>query len=233
MYGLTPGEYMIMASPSNNFNGGAPVIEGEAVGFAPSYSPGVPTIADAARIRLGRGSQVTADIRLIETRVYTVSGTVMAASGEPAGGGSLSIVARDSPSGTMFSASVSGNGTFAFRNIPPGAYELSSRYQAPRPPGAPRAPSTQEFGSIAIDVTGDMEHVLVAMTTGAVVTGEVVFDEPFPSSGRVNIMTTQLETRNRAGFQLLKWPVPPSRCAVSSARSSCAATRVVVLCPGH
>ena len=162
----------------------------------------MPTVTDAARIRLGRGSQVTADIRLIETRVYTVSGMVMAASGEPAGAGSLSIVARDAPSGTMFSTGVNGDGTFAFRNIPPGAYELISRYQGQRTPGAlaQPAPASLEFGSIAIDVTGDMEHVVVAMTTGAVVTGELIFDEPFPSTGRVNIMPTLLETRPPSGI---------------------------------
>ena len=36
MFGLTPGDYMIMASPSNNFGAGAAVLEGQAVGFAPS-----------------------------------------------------------------------------------------------------------------------------------------------------------------------------------------------------
>ena len=29
-----------------------------------------------------------------------------------------------------------------------------------------------------------MEHVLIPLTTGAVVTGEVVFDEPLPSGAR-------------------------------------------------
>ena len=201
IFHLAPGEYMVMANASN-VSAGSPV-EGEPVGFAPSYLPGVPTTADAMRIRLGRGTQVTADIRLIETRVYTVSGTVMSASGDPAAGGSLSIVARDSPGGTMFSTGVNGHGTFSFRNIPPGSYELSCRYHGlPRAPGATAqpAPASLEFGSIAIDVAGDMEHVVIGMTTGAVITGEFAFDEPFPASGRVNISPTPVETRPLSGI---------------------------------
>ena len=200
IFHLLPGDYVLMASPP--LHGGGPEVEGEAIGFAPSYSPGVPTIGDATRVRLGRGTQATADIRLIETRVYSVSGTVMTASGEPSRGGSVSVLSRDSSFGSMFSTGVSGTGTFALRNIPPGSYELISTQQASRAPGAPpsTAPASQEFGSVRIDVTGDTEHVLIPMTTGAVVTGELIFDEPLPPGGRVNITPMPGETRSYSGM---------------------------------
>ena len=199
LFNLMPGDYVIMTGPP--INTGGPEIEGEATGFASSYSPGVPAIADAARIRLGRGTQASADIRLFETRVYTVSGVVMTSSGEPARGGSISVMATDSPSGSMFGTGVSGTGTFTLRNLPPGAYELISRHQVPRAPGVatPPASLSEEFGRARIDVAGNMEHVLIAMTTGAVVTGEVILDEPLPAGGRVNIVPTPAGMRNFMG----------------------------------
>ncbi len=145
MFDLHPGEYLLMAAAGNNMGG--PAIEGEAIGLAPSYAPGVPSMSEALRLRLVGGSEVNADIRLIETRVFTVSGTVMTSSGEPAAGGSVSVVTRDPVLNASFGTGVSGNGTFTLRNIPPGSYELIARPQSPR--GA-ASPGVQPAGTSGI-----------------------------------------------------------------------------------
>ncbi|MDQ3420250.1 MAG: carboxypeptidase-like regulatory domain-containing protein, partial [Acidobacteriota bacterium] len=198
LFHLTPGDYIVMAMTPNNIVG--PEVEGEAIGFASSYSPGVPTMAEAARVRIGPASQATADIRLIETRVHTLNGTVVTASGEPARGGNVSLIARESPLGPMFATGLSGTGTFSLRNVPPGSYELIARHQAPRPAGAlSTAPaSAQEFGRQPVEVVAHTE-VLLPLTLGAVVQGEAVFDETPPAGTRVNVTPTTLDPRNLTG----------------------------------
>jgi len=199
MFDLHPGDYVVMAAAGNNMGG--PEIEGEAIGLAPSYSPGVATVADATRIRLGRGTEITADIRLIETRVFSLSGTVVTSSGEPASGGSISVVSRDAALNASFGTGLSGTGTFTLRNLPPGAYELVARPQPSRPPGAPGtgSASVQEFGSVQIDLAADTDHLLIATTTGATVRGEAVFDEPLPPAGRFTITPGPPGPRNFSG----------------------------------
>ena len=213
MFNLRPGDYIVSASPP--YNPSSVEIEGDAVGFAPSYAPGVPSIADAARIRLERGIQATADMRLIETRVYTLSGSVMTAAGDLARGGQVTLVRGDSVSSSfsaMFSTSLTQTGTFTIRNVPPGSYELMTRNQVQNQAGIPAAASDVEFARMKIDVAGNVEQILIVTSSGAVISGEAVFEGGgFPPDGRVNIDATPTENRP------MNSP-PPARVEISGAR---------------
>ena len=93
-FGLAPGDYILMADSRGGF-GGPFDVQGEAIGFAPTYAPGTPSMQEAMRVRLPPGGQAVADIRLVETRVYTVRGTVMSSSGEPLRNANVSLAPPD------------------------------------------------------------------------------------------------------------------------------------------
>jgi hypothetical protein len=182
LFGLAPGDYVVMATSSMGMGGMPAEIEGEPVGFAPTYAPGTPVRSDAMRIRVGRGMEAAADIRLTETRVYSISGTATNSKGEPGRGVNVMLMRPDGPGGPTFGAPVSATGRFTIRNVPPGHYELVARWSAPREPGPMVGPDpNQEFISVPIDVSmSDLDDVLLVTQPAPVITGEIVFDEPPP-----------------------------------------------------
>lgn len=198
LFGLAAGDYVVMANP---YMGGSGVeIEGEPVGFAPTYAPGTPSQADAMRLRVGRGMEVAADIRLMETRVYSITGTALNSKGEAGRGMSVMLMRSEGPGGPSFGAPVSPNGTFTMRNVPPGEYQLIARYAPPREPGTMmQGPDpNQEFALVEVQVgISNVEGVVLATAPAPAVTGEVVFDEA-PPPGRTAMIVP--ETTGRAMF---------------------------------
>ena len=103
---------------------------------------------EAMRVRLPPGGQAVADIRLVETRVYTVRGTVISSSGAPLSGASVSLAPPDATmmmmGGPGYGGGVNADGTFVIRNVPPGNYELTATYML-----TARAAGSRSAGSAA------------------------------------------------------------------------------------
>ena len=140
-FGLAPGDYILMADARGGGFGGPFDVQGETIGFAPTYAPGTPSMQEAMRVRLPPGGQAVADIRLIETRVYTVRGTVMSSSGEPSRNANVSLAPPDvtmTMMGGNYGSGVMPDGTFVIRNVPPGHYELTATYYATARTARPR-----------------------------------------------------------------------------------------------
>lgn len=196
LFGLAPGDYLVMANVSMGF-GVSTQVEGEPIGFAPTYAPGTPVRSDAMRLRVTRGGQASADIVLTETRVYKISGTAVNSKGEPMQG-SVMLTRTDNPSSGGFGAAVLPNGAFTINNVPPGQYEVVARWAPPRQPGVMMTgpDPNQEFASVQVDVGfSDVEGVLLATSPGATVTGEIVMDEPLPPGRPANIFAQPGERR--------------------------------------
>lgn len=199
VFGLPPGEYLVLAE-SRMAGGGPMEVEGEALGFARTYAPGTPRRDDALRVRVGRGGDAVADIRLIESRVFTVSGTVLNSKGEPLRNSSVSLAHPDNTLGGMFGAGVGQNGTFVIRNVPPGQYDLSARYSPPRSPEAPMTPGPPagfEMAVVRIDVAmADLENVTLVTSPGESFTGEITFEEGAPENRRAQLSVIPVERRS-------------------------------------
>lgn len=195
IFGLVPGDYFVMANARMG-GGGPPEQDGETTGFAPTYAPGSPSRADAMRVRVARGVDATADIRLAETRVYSISGTVLNSKGEPIRNASVMLARADGISGGGFGASVTSPGEFRIRNVPPGRYELIARHMPQSEPGVPPSREGQEYGSVSLEVTtSDLDGIALATRPGATVTGQVVFDSTPPEGRRVNLFAQSGERR--------------------------------------
>lgn len=200
IFGLPAGDYVVRAIPQT---GGMPVeVEGEPTGFAPTYAPGTPDIGTAMRIRLARGAEATADIRLLETRVFSIRGVVLNSRGEASQMSSVMLSRTGDIAGSTMGTGVNQTGEFTFRGVPAGSYEIIGRSTPQRRPGVtPTGPDPElEFASVAVEVgNADIDNLLIATRPGATVTGQIVFDGPAPAGGRANVFVQNPERRQYMG----------------------------------
>jgi hypothetical protein len=202
---LAPGRYLLLVT-ARRFDmsvpagrPGAPeVLEPQPV---PTFYPGVPALDQAQPIVVERGAMVTdADIVLVEGTMARVTGTLVDASDQPVTRGSVMMrpIMKDIPQGG-FGASggqVKPDGTFQV-TVPLGEYELESS----APPGVdgPPMPDQMAFGSVRLNVAGDISGVTIKLGLGAIVSGRLLFDgtSPVPAApgtngaGRVAFASTE------------------------------------------
>jgi hypothetical protein len=174
LFGLPPGEYYISANNRQNMMMMPGMNNTEAEGFAPTYFPGTPNIAEATRVTVKAGQEMTgANFALIIARMARVRGRAINSRGEPVTGAMLMMM-PDEPmmiSMNMNNAMVAGDGTFQFANVPPGRYNLQVR-----PSGMPSP--TSEFGSMKVVVgNDDIDNLMIATSTGATARGVVITDD--------------------------------------------------------
>ena len=197
VFGLAPGDYILMANPSVGPQGGPAEVDSEPTGFAPTYAPDTPRRAEATRFRVGRGTEVSADIRLTETRVYSISGTATNSQGETPRTLSVMLVRSEGGGTSSFGVPISPSGTFTFRNVAPGEYDVIARYNSPRQPGDTPGPDlNQEMASVKVDVaTTNLDGLTLVTKPGATVSGEIVFEDPLPPGIRANLFAQLTDRR--------------------------------------
>lgn len=178
LFGLPPGEYFVSAM----LRGGPEYVDaaGEVSGYAATYYPGTPNVADAGRVTLAVSQENTnVNFGLIATRLVRVRGTVMMSDGSPAGNGNVALVpvtAAGRP-GVGMQQGGAGNridatGQFSIANVAPGRYMMQARAGG------------REFELARMDLTVGTEDVSgLTLVTGpaATLSGTVVSDtgEPF------------------------------------------------------
>jgi len=133
LFGLPPGEYYVSAT----LRGMGPEVTdpmGEASGYANTYFPGTPNIAEATRVTLAVAQENTGvHFGLIATRMVRVTGQVLMSDGLPATGGQVVLIPLNAGGGRMIAMQQGGNGaindTGAFRlsNVAAGRYQVYAR----------------------------------------------------------------------------------------------------------
>ncbi len=129
IFGLAPGQYFISASTQTNIMAGMmDATSDDRSGYAPSYYPGTPNVAEAQRITVGLG-QALSDINLAltPTHLARISGTAVDADGKPMGGAVVVVMLRSGASISSTSGTqVKPDGTFTLSNLAPGDYMLQA-----------------------------------------------------------------------------------------------------------
>jgi hypothetical protein len=200
LYGLPPGEYYISARPEDQsmMMPGARAAGDSDQGYAPTYYPGTPSIADAERITLGVGQEVAGiSFALTPTRLSRVSGRVIGWPGR--GMGFISVTPEDGTmlNGMLPSGRVQPEGDFEVRGIPPGRYVLQVQ---------PRGPRDEDVlvGTTSLTVAGtDVSNVTIAMQRPGRIRGRVDFEGGVPSTIRpsqVQVYLQPLDPGPRAFF---------------------------------
>ena len=174
IFGLPPGDYYVTANNRNMMMAMPGVNNTEADGFAPTYYPGTPNIAEATRVTVRAGQEMSgANFALIVARMARVRGRALNSHGEPVANGMLMLM-PDEPmmmSMNFNNAMVAGDGSFQFANVPPGRYNLQVR-----PAGMPSPNS--EFAMMKVTVgNDDIDNLIVTTTTGATARGVILTDD--------------------------------------------------------
>jgi protocatechuate 3,4-dioxygenase beta subunit len=168
LFGLPPGQYYLSAT----LRGGMFMLgdSDDRSGYAPTYYPGTPNVAEAQRLTIGVGQALTdINLALVPARTTRITGTAIDSSGKPMSGGFVSVIQS---TGGGFMSSTGGqikpDGTFTVSGVAPGEYTL--RAQAMGGFG-----ETPEFASTHVIVAGeDISGVLLAVQKAVTVSGRVV-----------------------------------------------------------
>ena len=176
LYGLMPGEYIVLGSMRTLGvpTGSNPSDSGE--GYSPTFYPGALTAEGAEAISVGLGEERSIQMTMLAGKLGRVSGQVLDTEGRPLGGAQLSLITR---TGSGMSSSGVGtsrpDGTFTVTGIAPGSHTLQATLRAA---GGASQSASASFTSGGDDVTG----LQLAMGTGALLSGTVVFDGSAPRS---------------------------------------------------
>jgi len=190
LFGLPPGDYVISAA----LRVGGEVTDpaGERTGYAPTYFPGTPNIAEAQRVRLAVSQEHSGVVfGLIPTRLVQIIGTAIDSQGAPLTGGGVMLfpsVATGAPLSQSASARVERSGQFRFRDVAPGRYSITAYTADAFRSGQGR--STGELGHQEITVgTDDLNGLVLVTLRGARVTGHVITDTGTLPSFRASQMS--------------------------------------------
>jgi len=168
------GEFRLFGIPDGQYVLGASVVETPANstgGYAPTFFPGTSSAAEARFITIAAGDDAKGvDFGLASTPTARISGTLLDAAGRPTTGGRFTLLSR-SALGTRIDAVINADGTFEFRNVPPGQWVI----QADRG----KLGGSVEGGFAAYPVTvgrDDINGLTVRMSNGTSIMGRVSYD---------------------------------------------------------
>jgi len=172
-------------------------------GYAPTYFPGTPNIAEAQRVTVAVGQTVTdLNMTLIPTRLARISGTAVDSQGR-AVGGMVTVRARaeDLFGGVMFvtPAQIRPDGTFAINGVAAGTYTLQVSFGM----GA----GDSESASAEVAVNGeDVSDVRLVGTKPVTASGRLLVDAAQaqalqPASIRVMLMSPPADGISSSGGQ--------------------------------
>jgi protocatechuate 3,4-dioxygenase beta subunit len=172
-YGLAAGEYFVSASTGGGAGPfGAP--SDDRGGFAPTYYPGTPTVADARQVPVRAGTEVTASFALLPARTLTISGTAVDSEGKPVVHGFVMV--QEGPAGrqAMFTMNAGGmiraDGTFTIANLTPGEYVLHVNTDRGMEADSESAAVPVTLG------TEDVSGLAIVTTRPATIAGQVILD---------------------------------------------------------
>jgi hypothetical protein len=179
IYGLAPGDYLISATiRSQAAMMSMPGINStETEGYAPGYYPGTSNMAEAQRVVVKGGQELTGiNFALAATRLARVRGRVTTAAGEPAVAMMVMVSSADpSTFGSMMfnSTQTRGDGTFHVVGLAPGSYTMTARSMS--------NPMLSEVGQMRVTVgSEDLDHRLITTSPGSMARGVVKTDDGSP-----------------------------------------------------
>jgi protocatechuate 3,4-dioxygenase beta subunit len=223
MFWLSPGRYYLAVASNRNaltllsiegllIGGGASPNEIPTAGLPTVFYPGVVDPARASAIEVGAGREMAnVDVLLPQQPVYRIRGRVVDANGQTPRTAGISLIPRDTSFSTI-NAITSPNynpasGTFELRDVVPGAYWLRAQATESTATATIQAnlvgrtvsealssiTGVRMAAQVSLDVSGDMEGVVLAMSAGLSIPGILrVEGAPLPAntSPRMGLRST-------------------------------------------
>jgi hypothetical protein len=177
LHGLSPGEYFVSASMMAGLMFGQ---SDDRMGYAPTFYPGTAVQAEAQRVSVALGQETQQiNVSMARTRIATISGRAVSASGKPIFRGILMLASLGTGGSTptMMGTSLKPDGTFLFSNITPGEYRVQVQHSPNADEMIMSSQIATEFGSVSVTITDrDVTDLVVVTSPGAKVSGRVVFE---------------------------------------------------------
>ena len=184
LYGLPPGIYYVGSFATL---WGSQSIEDVGVSFGATYFPGTLNTGQAQPVTVRLGQERNGvDFSLLAVKLARLSGVVLDSGGRPAPGVEVIVMQQRLGLNSVTTTSQAGattgtDGQFTIPNVAPGQYSLASIG------ASSNLVTAGERGSMDVVVNGaDIEGLVIALTKGSRVTGQVEFEgenrpEPSPS----------------------------------------------------
>jgi hypothetical protein len=218
IYGLPPGEYYVSATLRNNsammidmLGGGAggPTGSNQNSGYASTYYPSTPTPAEAQRVSLAVGQELSSvDIQLQAVKLAKISGSAVGSDGKPMSGAMVMLMPKSNDSLQFLpggSSRTDKDGNFTLNSVTPGEYTLQVQsmggmiqaaganmsfvFRTADAGGGTSSPEQQrEFATSTVNVAGeDITGMIVVGTRGAKATGTISYGGAAKPEGTSNI----------------------------------------------
>jgi protocatechuate 3,4-dioxygenase beta subunit len=207
IFGLPPGDYFVSASPRAFFEGPAGTTDDRS-GYAATYYPGTPNIAEAQPIKVGVGETISdITVMMAPTRTARISGVAVDSEGKPLNGGMLMLIQRSGAG--MFMGGPGGqirpDGTFSVGGLAPGEYVLRAMANFAGPDAMANA------ATLKVTLNGaDVDGLRLAPTTPSTISGKIIVDPA--STGSLKPETVRLmaipKDPSDIGFVLPQAPQP-------------------------
>jgi protocatechuate 3,4-dioxygenase beta subunit len=189
IYGLSPGDYYVSA----NLQSFGPFAQTEdRAGYAATYYPGTGSPAQAEKIPVGLGTEVSGiTFSLLPVRTARITGSVLSSSGKPLAGAMVMLtVAGEGGVGggfmTMSGARPTGpDGSFTIANVAPGDYTLvvrSGGMGMGMGPGSGSAGPNESAFQLLTVAGDDISGLALVASAGTTIRGQIVFEQPPPAS---------------------------------------------------
>ncbi len=189
LFALPPGQYYLTAT-LRNMTMGADVTDDRS-GYAPTYYPGTPNVAEAQRVTVAIGQTISdLSMSLIPTRTARVSGTAVDSRGLPMTGMVMAIPRGGDFMPMNFQPSqIRPDGTFSINGVGAGSYTLQTMGQN-GPDG--------EMATAEITLNGeDVNDVHLVSSKPSTISGRIVVDPAAAQSLRpsaLRVMLTPVQT---------------------------------------
>jgi hypothetical protein len=189
LYGLLPGEYVVLATPRRADPDPGPGDAERFPGFLSTYYPGTPDYGAAQRVRVIDGRETSGiDFNLTRGRTYSITGIVTDSEGRPLVGAEGQLVPRMSASfgGSVSRFRTTDDGGFAIARVQPGQYFIAVRESHQR--AAAAEPRDPEVTMIPVDVMmADIEGLTIATKAAVTISGQIIFEPPGPKTLPANM----------------------------------------------
>jgi hypothetical protein len=167
LFGIPPGQYFLSAT----WRAIGPLNNEEKIAYAPMYFPGTENPAQAQRITLASGQQVSDIVMALKPiRATRVSGTATLSDGRPMSGSVTAMSTAGFGVNMSGAGAIRPDGTFTINGLAPGEYTLRAQSFGPAGPAG-------ETATMKIVATGDdIADVHIVGAKPSTLSGRIVID---------------------------------------------------------
>jgi protocatechuate 3,4-dioxygenase beta subunit len=177
LVGLAPGAYFVLANLRETWTVTEDGVQ-RTLGYAPTYFPGTPSLAEARRVTIAVGEEaINTNFALMPGRAANISGIAVDSVGRPLASRPVALMQEMvGPQGGVMmiggNTRTAADGTFTIKNVNPGTYKLRTQVLLDS-----TSPPVQETATLPITIDGaDIENVSLTTSAGWSMSGRVVTD---------------------------------------------------------